>query len=159
MNHEKPIIRLWSPLFPKLCRSNGGGYSSEEMTILDSDQLIPYQEEIMAAIEGERFPGEGDRGLAVYLNEEHLQKKVYSIIPSVEEWNDDLWGVTEVLLSAELEPDELADLMEEVAGQFSDGWGEGMKHHPINILGGQMYLSFWDASDAFFLKTEDEMMN
>jgi len=112
----------------------------------------------MAAIERERFPGEGDRGLAVYLNEESLQEKIYSIIPSVEEWDDDLWGVAEIQLLADLEAYEFDDLKAEMLCQYGDGWGEGMEQHPITITEGTMYLSFWDDSDAFFLKTEEEML-
>jgi hypothetical protein len=35
------------------------------------------------------------RGLAVYLDDD-LSRKVYSINPYVDEWNGELWGVTEV---------------------------------------------------------------
>jgi len=125
MGKTLKTIRFWSPLFLKLSGKNEWGYDSDALTILDSDQLMPYHETIMSAIECERFPGEGNRGLAVYLNEEHLQEKVYSIVPAVEEWEDDLWGITEVQLLAELEADEMVDLVEAITSQFADGWGRG----------------------------------
>jgi len=157
MKNKQQTIRLWSPLFPKLNRKNKLGYFASSKTLLDSDQLLPYQEEIMTAIERERFPGEGERGLTVYLQDEILLEKVYSIVPSVEEWDDDLFGVIEIQLLADLEPCEMEDLIEEITSQLAEGWGEGMAQHPITIPEGDIYLSFWDSSDAFFLKTEEQM--
>jgi hypothetical protein len=75
----------------------------------------------------------------------------------VEEWNGELWGVTEVQAHGELSPSELAELTDWLSGQFSDGWGEGLEQREIEVYGGELYVSFWDSSNRFFIKPEDEL--
>lgn len=82
---------------------------------------------------------------------------MYSINPSVEEWNGELWGVTEVQTHGLLYPSELAEFTEWLSSQFSDGWGEGLEQREIKVEDGELYLSFWDSSDRFFIKPEDEL--
>ena len=91
---------------------------------LTASEVLEYEDEILALIQKERLPNEGDRGLAVYLDGD-LSRKVYSINPLAEEWNGELWGVTEVQADWELSPSELVELTDWLSGQFSDGWGEG----------------------------------
>lgn len=83
---------------------------------------MEYQEEILAAIEREKLSNEGERGLAVYLDNDVLKEKVYSINPAVEEWDGKLWGITEVQSYGELTQAELDEVISELTGQFSDGW-------------------------------------
>lgn len=117
---------------------------------------MEYEDKILALIQKEKLPSEGKRGLAVYLDDD-LSRKVYSINPSVEEWNGELWGVTEVKTHGTLSPSELAELTEWLSSQFSDGWGEGLEQREIKVEDGELYLSFWDSSDHFFIKPEDEL--
>lgn len=123
---------------------------------LTASEVLEYEDEILALIQKERLPSEGDRGLAVYLDDD-LSRKVYSINPSVEEWNGELWGVTEVQAHGELSPSELAELTDWLSGQFSDGWGEGLEQREIEVYDGELYVSFWDSSNRFFIKPEDEL--
>ena len=39
----------------------------------------------------------------------------------------------------------------------NDGWGEGLEQREIKVEDGELYLSFWDSSDRFFIKPEDEL--
>lgn len=82
---------------------------------------------------------------------------MYSINPSVEEWNGELWGVTEVQTHGALSVSKLAELTEWLSSQFSDGWGEGLEQREIKVEDGELSLSFWDSSDRFFIKPEDEL--
>ncbi len=107
---------------------------------------------ILALIQKEKLPSEGQRGLA-----DDLSRKVHSINPSVEEWNGELWGVTEVQTHGTLSPPELAELEEWLSGQFSDGWGEELEQREIKVDDGELYVSFWGSSDRFFIKPEDEL--
>ena len=53
-----------------------------------------YEDEIFDLIQREKLLGEGDRGLAAYLDDAFIQK-VYSINPSVEEWNGELLSMAD----------------------------------------------------------------
>ena len=68
-----------------------------------------------------------------------------------------MWGVTEVQTQGALSPSELAELTDWLSGQFSDGWGEGFEQREIKVDDGELCLSFWDSSDRFFIKPEDEL--
>ena len=58
-----------------------------EPTYMGTDELCDYQDEILAAIERECLDEEGNRGLAVYLDNELLKRKVFSMNPTVEKWD------------------------------------------------------------------------
>ena len=147
MKHKLTTLRLLSPLFPHIYRKNEWGDFENDPQDLTAGEVLEYEDEILALIQREKLPSEGERGLAVYLDD-NLSQKVYSINPTVEEWNGELWGVTEVHAYGALSPSELAELTDWLSGQFSDGWGEGLE---------QRYISFWEYSDRFFIKPEDEL--
>jgi len=156
MKNELQSLRLFSPLFPHIYRKNEWGDYENEPEKLDASELLEYEDAILERIEKEKLPDEDERGLAVYLDDA-LGQKVHSIHPSVEEWNGELWGVTEVQTHGTLSPSELAELTDWLSGQFSDGWGEGFEQREIKVDDGELYLSFWDSSDRFFIKPEDEL--
>lgn len=77
---------------------------------------------------------------------------------SIPQWrNGELWGVTEVQTYGTLSPSELVELTDWLSGQFSDGWGEGLEQREIEVYDGELYVSFWDSSNRFFIKPEDEL--
>jgi hypothetical protein len=156
MKNELQTLRLFSPLFPHIYRKNEWGDLDDYREDLTAGEVLEYEDKILALIQKEKLPSEGERGLAVYLDDD-LSRKVYSINPTVEEWNDELWGVTEVQTHGTLFSSELAQLTEWLSSQFSDGWGEGFEQREIKVDGGELYLSFWDSSDHFFIKPEDEL--
>ena len=156
MKNELQSLRVFSPLFPHLYRKNEWGDLDDYREDLSAGEVLEYEDEILAHIQKEKLPDEGERGLAVYLDDD-LSQKVYSINPSVEEWNGELWGVTEVQTHGSLSAPELVELTEWLSSQFSDGWGEGLEQREIKIDDGELYLSFWDSSDRFFIKPEDEL--
>ena len=156
MKNELQTLRLFSPLFPHIYRENEWGDYENASEDLDASELLEYEDAILDRIEKEKLPDEGERGLAVYLDDD-LSQKVHSINPSVEEWNSELWGVTEVQTHGTLSPSELAELTDWLSGQFSDGWGEGFEQREIKVDDGELCLSFWDSSDRFCIKPEDEL--
>ena len=156
MNNELKTLRLFSPLFPHIYRENEWGDYENEPEDLDASELLEYEDAILDRIEKEKLPDEGERGLAVYLDDA-LSQKVHSIHPSVEEWNGELWGVTEVQIHGSFSSFELAEFTECLSGQFSDGWGEGLEQREIKVDDGELYVSFWDSSDRFFIKPEEEL--
>ncbi len=110
MKNELQSLRFLSPLFPHLYRKNEWGDLDDYREDLSAGEVLEYEDEILAHIQKEKLPDEGERGLAVYLDDD-LSQKVYSINPSVEEWNGELWGVTEVQTNDTLSPSELANLI------------------------------------------------
>ena len=66
-----------------------GDYENEPED-LDASEHLEYEDAILERIGKEKLPDEGERGLAVYLDDD-LSQKVYRINPSVEEWNGELY--------------------------------------------------------------------
>lgn len=87
-----------------------------------------------------------------------LTEKVVGIHPTVEEWENQLWGITEVRLLDSLTEEEHRLLVDELTAQFSDGWGEAFEQRPINTPEGELHISFWNSGSQFFIKQEEEML-
>lgn len=150
-------IKLFSPLYAHLYERGEWGDLENEPVDMSADELCAYQDEILKAIEQEHLDTEGDRGLAVYLDDAMLKRKVYSMKPAVEEWNGKLWGVLEVQSYGQLSKSNLYAVIQEWSGQESDGWGEGFEQREIEVDSGELCVSFWDSDRGFFIKTEQEL--
>lgn len=83
--------------------------------------------------------------------------KLMSAVWTVEEMDGRLLGRIDCHLKESLTPDEMVDLREEILGQCSDGLGEGFEQRPIETDEGDLYVSYWNSSDDYFLCTEDEL--
>ncbi len=155
---ELEEFKLFSPLkgiiYPY--DEEWGGISDQAGEI-SSAELCLYEDKILERIEQERLEEEGERGLAVYLGNRLLKRKVFSMNPTVEMWNGELWGVLEVKSHGSLSPQELSGLMDEWQGQESDGWGEGFEQREIKTEEGKIFVSFWNFDDDFFIRTESEL--
>lgn len=154
---ELTTLRLFSPLYPQVfTRDEYGGlnWEPEEMSV---HELCDYREEILRAIADRCLDSEGDRGLAVYLHNALLGRKVYSMNPTVEEWDGRLWGVLEVQTHGVLSEGELRELTGEWSGQCSDGWGEGFEQREIKIDQGELNVSFWHSGGDFVIQPEAEL--
>ena len=85
--------------------------------------------------------------------------KVYSIFPSVEKVGERLMGVFTCQICGELDSYEYDELLHELSGQASDGWGEGFEQHEIHTSEGDIYVSFYDTCGAWELVPEEEYIN
>ena len=74
----------------------------------------------------------------------------------VEEHRGALYGKIDCYLSEELSPEETERLKDAITGQNSDGLGEGFEQREIHIDEGDLYVSYWQSGDEYFLHTEDE---
>lgn len=154
---ELTTLRLFSPLYPQVFTRDEYGGLNWEPEEMSAQELCDYQEEILRAIADRRLDSEGDRGLAVYLHNALLGRKVYSMNPTVEEWDGRLWGVLEVQTRGKLSEGELRELTEEWSGQCSDGWGEGFEQREIKIDQGELNVSFWHSGGDFVIQPEAEL--
>lgn len=127
LSRELEEFKLFSPLkgFIYLYDEEWGGIRNEPDE-LNAHDLCQYEDGIQERIGQERLEEEGERGLAVYLGNRLLRRKVFSMDPAVESWDGKLWGVLKVKSHGPLSPQELSGLMEEWQGQESDGWGKGL---------------------------------
>ncbi len=158
LTEEMEEIRLFSPLKGTLYPydEDWGGVLDQPEEISAAD-LCRYEDKILERIGQERLEEEGERGLAVYLGNRLLKRKVFSMNPVVEMWNGELWGVLEVKSHGPLSPQELSGLMDAWQGQESDGWGEGFEQREIKTEEGDVCVSFWNSGDDFFIKTESDL--
>lgn len=157
LTEELETFKLFSPLIGTLYPyDEDWGGTSDWAEEISAGELCQYEDEILDRIRRERQE-EGERGLAVYLGNRLLKRKVFSMNPTVEMWNGELWGVLEVKSHGSLSPQELSGLMEEWLGQESDGWGEYFEQQEIKTEEGDLCVSFWHSGDDFFIKTEQEL--
>ena len=132
--------------------------SEDERKDISSREAVAYEDQILAAIAKENRHFENDRGLAEYIHDEVLKEKVYSLYPSVEIVDGELWGVMSAGLKESLSGEETAALMDYVCGQNSDGYGEGLEQRPIKTPDGEIYISFWN-HENYSLTLEQEIKN
>lgn len=101
---------------------------------------------------------DGERGLAKYYGRDNISRnKVYSIRPDVERVRDVIMGVAVIEMTKPLTEPEIDDLKDYLIGQFSDGWGESFEQREISTSDGNIYVHFWEGSDTYYIKTEEEL--
>ena len=66
-------------------------------------------------------------------------------------------GVFTCQICGELDSYEYDELLQELRGQASDGWGESFEQHEIHTSEGDIYVSFYDTCGAWELMTEEEV--
>ena len=144
-------LTFYCPLVGQL---DDGEY--DEYIDVGSGFLEAYQERIEQAIAGEQAPGMGD--VAQYLGDDSgVAEKLMSAVWTVEDIDGKLFGRIDCHLKEPLTDSELASLRDEVLGQCSDGLCEGFEQRPIETDEGDLYVSYWNSSDDYFLCTEDEL--
>lgn len=161
----KPIydMKLYCPLEikaePEIYESDWEESYEEDYEIIPSVCARRYAEEINHEIEKYAEPEEKNRGLMIYYNEQSVvNEKIFSAIPSVEVKNGELMGVLNCKLTDVLTDTEMKEFQDWWTGQASDGWGEGFEQRGIKTDDyGEIYVSFWNCTDDWSIKTEEEI--
>ena len=94
----------------------------DEREDISPREAVKYENQILATIAKENRHFENDRGLAEYIHNEAIKEKVYSLYPSVEVVDGELWGVMSAGLKEPLSGEETAALINYVCGQNADGY-------------------------------------
>lgn len=138
-------LRLYFPLHGELYTRNEWGDLADDPEELVGSDLAPYLGDIREALRENQLPEEQERGLMHwYGKSDALSWKVKSAFFDVELHDGQLWGVADCQLLEPLEGDELNRLTTYLAGQASDGWGEGFEQREISVGRGLLYVHLWD---------------
>ena len=140
---------------PLVGQFDDGDYGNEYICV-NGSFMVAYQDQIEQAIADEQAPEMGD--MAQYMDRNAgVAAKLMSAVWTVEEMDDRLLGRIDCHLKEPLTAEEMSDLREEILGQCSDGLGEGFEQRPIETDEGDLYVSYWNSSDDYFLCTENEL--
>ncbi len=152
-------LKLYMPMAVNIDRlDEWGDYIDDDPEQLTDQEAIGYARTIRDAIMKERSPEEAERGLMTYHREQDsLNAKVQSFRFDVEVRRNKLWGVAECELREPLNASEMSDLIDEVTGQASDGFGEGFEQRGLKTSNGDMiYASLWSDDSSWSIRTEQE---
>ena len=153
---EPTTLKLYMPLTAELFSFSQYGDLEDESVTLDGHTLEAYEEKILAALVKNRAPEEAERGLMHWYGEnDSVDEKVRSAVFTVEDRAGQLWAVAECRVQGRLEPEELDCLKDYIAGQASDGWGEGFEQREIPVEGGELYVHLWSFT-GWEIQTEEE---
>lgn len=136
-NHTYHII---SPLKGVVIYDDG--YTPDEQ--MSDSELPEYKSEILSKIR------EYDEDIASYVDSD-LEDLVTSIKVTVASTKSKkLVGYATVQTSRVPTEDEMNKIIDDLLGQYSDGWGEGFEQTPIcDFDGSKMYLHFWNKDPNF----------
>lgn len=85
-----------------------------------------------------------------------VKEKLTSAVWSVELYGSRLFGRIDCGLKEALTAEETEALRDWLAGQCSDGLGEGFEQQPIDTMDGELFVSFWNSGDDYAMMTESE---
>lgn len=126
----------------------------EDYYEIDNMFLQEYKHDIREAVEREQSIGD----MAQYFNRsESVNEKLASAVWSVDEVGGKLYGRVNVRLKEPLTEGETEILKEWISGQNSDGLGEGFEQRAIETEEGDLYVSFWNSGDGYFVYSQEEM--
>ena len=118
--------------------------------------LKSYEWDIRELLEMEQSSPE-DEMAQFYDDDESIKAKLVSATWTVDEYKGKLYGRIDCRFKEALSEDETEKFKEWLVGQCSDGFGEHCEQQPIRTEDGDLFVSFWNSSDSYFLCTEDEL--
>ena len=146
-----PIVTtFYCPLSGQL---NDGEY--DDMSEVDGRFLRDYISEIEEKLESEQNP---DFELGDYITDHPTaDAKLKMARWSVEEINGVLYGRIDCRSTEAFTPEEIEAIKDGITGQNSDGFGEGFEQREIRTEDGDLYVSFWQSGNDYFVYTQSEM--
>lgn len=127
---------------------------NEEYSPTSNRELLGIQDKIEEKLKREQ----ADDDMAKYVGEHaNMSDKVWLAEWHVEDRDGTLYGRIDCYLTEPPTESETETLRQVISGQNSDGFGEGFEQRPIETEDGDLYVSFWNSSKDYFLRTETEM--
>ncbi len=124
----------------------------------EGDFLSPYEDRIRELIQ--REDGLDSENLAAYFyGSNGAVGKLKEIHFGTQNVDGVLYGSIRIELTEPLTPEETEEIREYLIGQCADGYGEGLEQREIRIPDGEMYVSFWNSGDDYFMYNECEFDN
>ena len=124
----------------------------------EGDFLSPYEDRIRELIQ--REDGLDSENLAAYFyGSNGAVGKLKEIHFGTQNVDGVLYGSIRIELTEPLTPEETEEIREYLISQAADGYGEGIEQREIRIPDGEMYVSFWNSGDDYFMYNESEFDN
>ena len=155
-NDIKATTKFFAPVKMSFFCPLAGSINDHEGDYYDADGAILTEniDKIEDAIRSEQAR---ELKMGEYISDHaDIKGKVLFAEWSVEEHYGALYGRIDCYLTEELSPEETERLKDAITGQNSDGLGEGFEQREIRIDEGDLYVSYWQSGDEYFLHTEDE---
>jgi len=150
-NQKENIIHInfYCPLTVKMDDPEENDF---EFVETDVSILGYHEDKIRYAVEAEI-----DEDMSEYFyGSEAVKNKLVSVRWDIENVRNEIFGCIHVDLNESLTNEENEELRNWIIGQCSDGWGEGFEQRPVETADGDLYISFWDSDEDWFLLDDDE---
>ena len=140
---------FFCPLIGNIDEGDGDMFTVGDSYLADSEG------EINDALK--EYTANDENDMAAYYNEDDgVSEKLTSAVWSVELYGSRLFGRIDCGLKEALTAEETEALRDWLAGQCSDGLGEGFEQQPIDTMDGELFVSFWNSGDDYAMMTESE---
>lgn len=147
--------KYYCPLSAVVYTRNEYGDLDEYSDEYNGRFLAPYEEAIREHLKMEDACD--DNNLAEYFKGSNSASvKLKEVHFSTQNVGGILYGCIRAELTEPFTPEEESEFKSWLRGQCSDGYGEGFEQHAIPIEDGEMYVSYRQSSDDYFLRNEDE---
>lgn len=128
----------------------------EETCEMLPSTLLGYVDKINSKLESYQV-FDGKTMLDFLMDRDIVGDKLTALKWGVCELENNPYGYVEIEFTEGLTDTEISSLKDWISGQNSDGLGEGFEQQPFEIHSGEMYVSLWNSSDDYFIKSQSEM--
>ncbi len=116
--------------------------------------LLAHEDEINELLRQAQQP---ELDMGKYLGDQaQLPNRILLAEWYIEDVCGTMYGRIDCYLNRKLNTEEVERLRQAGIGQNSDGLGETLEQRPIPVEDGELYVSFWNSSEDYFLFTEEE---
>ena len=150
-NQNTEKLNFYCPLTVKMEDDDGEKFVEVDVSILG------YHEDVVRAAVIAENHSCGEADMSEYFDgNEKISKKLNSVLWDVKTVEGELFGCIRIELAEPLTDSEKEELRKWIVGQCSDGIGEGFEQRPVETSDGELFISFWDSDEDWFLLDDEE---